>query len=243
MPKPYLSIVIPTFNEATRLPKTLEQIQTYLQSQTYSAEVIVVDDGSSDTTCAIVKAKLDQFPQLRLLENKINQGKGAVVRQGMLRAAGEFRLFTDADLSTPITEVEKLFAGLVSGEQVAVGSRALKMSEITVHQPFYREVAGKLFNFMVKRLYLPQIHDSQCGFKLFTAHAAETIFNQQVLNSIVFDVELLYIARQAGLGLVEIPIHWENSLDSRIVPSMANAVLVWKDLFRIGRVHKSLRPA
>ena len=191
--RPELSIIIPAFNEERRLPKTLERIYAYLAAQTMRFEVIVVDDGSTDSTADFVRQSGGQYPHLRLISNGGNRGKGFSVRHGMREASGEIALFTDADLSAPIEEADKLIAALRDeAYDVAIGSRAMDRSLITVHQSGLREVAGMIFNFMVRCITGVPFVDTQCGFKAFRRDRAGIIFEQQRIEGFGFDVEILF---------------------------------------------------
>jgi glycosyltransferase involved in cell wall biosynthesis len=212
-----LSIVIPAFNEEQRLPKSLSRIQAYLKSRSLRAEVLVVDDGSTDATSRIVEATRSSFPELRLISNARNRGKGFSVRNGMLEARGEFALFTDADLSAPIEEAEKLLAPLRDGSyDGAIGSRALDRSLIEVHQPAYRERAGMVFNRIMRGLTGLEFKDTQCGFKAFRREKARVIFEQQRTEGFGFDPEILFLARQKGLRIAEIPVRWAHDPTTKV---------------------------
>ena len=173
-------------------------------------EIIVVDDGSTDTTVASAEAFATEGHPIRILKNSGNRGKGYSVRHGMLEAAGEWLLFSDADLSTPIEELEKLYAAVENGAPIAIGSRSLKRSLIGVRQSAFRERAGQLFNFFTRAVLGLNIHDTQCGFKLFRRDAARAIFLRQKLDRFSFDAEVLFIARKLGLYIVEVPVRWNN---------------------------------
>lgn len=207
-----LSVVIPAYNEETRIEKTLREIQHYLSSAGYSFEIIVIDDGSKDKTSCIV----EKFNNIILLKNEKNYGKGYSVKRGILKACFDYILFTDADLSTPIKEVEKLLYYLKNNYDIAIGSRALKESKIISPQKKAREKAGKLFNVLVRRLLVPGIYDTQCGFKCFKKEAAKNIFSRGKICGFSFDVEALYIAKKLGYNIKEVPVIWENSLPSRV---------------------------
>jgi glycosyltransferase involved in cell wall biosynthesis len=208
---PSLSIIIPAYNEESRLPSTLKTVTSYLARRDWSFyEIIVVDDGSKDGTVAAVEAFQGQGHPIRILKNPGNRGKGYAVRHGMLEAGAEWLLFSDADLSTPIEEFEKLYAA-VSGEvPIAVGSRALDRSLIGVHQSPFRERAGQLFNFAMRLALGLELHDTQCGFKLFHRDAAREIFSRQRLERFSFDAEILFIARKLGYRAAEVPVRWNN---------------------------------
>lgn len=214
-PAPELSIIIPAYNEESRLPSTLERIAAYIRASGRSTEVIVVDDGSRDHTAAVAESFRSRIPLLRVVPNGVNRGKGYSVRQGMLEARGRLVLFTDADLSAPIEEADKLLRALETHD-VAIGSRALDRSLITVHQSPFREFAGIVFNKMVRLcLGLPFV-DTQCGFKAFRRERCRVIFEQQRVERFGFDPELLFLAKRHGLSAVEIPVRWAHSPATRV---------------------------
>ena len=227
----YLSVVIPAYNEEQRLGQTLRVIQGYLQRQPYPAEIIVVDDSSQDRTASIVRACDGWLPPIYVLQNGQNRGKGFSVRQGFWQARGAYLLFSDADLSTPIEEVEKLFAALHEPCDVAIGSRALPSSHVEVHQPWYREHMGRLFNVFVQALAVPGIRDTQCGFKGFR-EAALAICQRMTTERFGFDVEMLYLARRLGYRVREVPVVWRNSPQTR-VRVWHDSVSMMGDLVRI----------
>jgi glycosyltransferase involved in cell wall biosynthesis len=207
-----VSIVVPAYNEETRLPATLETILSYIGNRAFSfAEVIVVDDGSRDGTAAVVQKYHSTHPIVRLIGNPGNRGKGYAVRNGMLAAKGEWVLFTDADLSSPIDELDKLLEAAVSrNAAVVIGSRALDPSLIAVHQPVFREYSGRFFNLIMRGITGLPFRDTQCGFKLFRADAAREIFPRQLLDGFSFDVEDLVIAKDLNFKAIEIPVRWSN---------------------------------
>jgi dolichyl-phosphate beta-glucosyltransferase len=212
-----LSIIIPAFNEELRLPKTLERIHAYLQGCESRAEVIVVDDGSTDGTVQLVEGIRQRYPEVRLISNGRNHGKGYSVRHGMLDARGEIALFTDADLSTPIEEAETLFAALrEGGNDAAIGSRAIDRSLILVHQSAFRESIGILFNYLVQFVTGLRFVDTQCGFKAFRRERTRIIFEQQRVERFGFDPEILFLAKRHGLKVAEIPVRWRNDPASKI---------------------------
>lgn len=212
-----LSVVVPAFNEAQRLPKTLESIQSYLKSRALRAEVLVIDDGSTDGTAEVVEQLRTGFPELRLISRGRNQGKGFSVRQGMLEARGEIALFTDADLSAPIEEADKLLAALGNGAyEGAIGSRAVDRSLIEVHQSAFRERAGILFNRVVRWTVGLSFQDTQCGFKAFRREKARAIFEQQRTKGFGFDPEILFLAQQTGLRIAEIPVRWAHHPGTKV---------------------------
>jgi dolichyl-phosphate beta-glucosyltransferase len=215
---PEVSIIIPAFNEAQRLPKTLDRIQRYLIAQRLTAEVIVADDGSRDGTADLVRQYATRWPQLRLVAAEHNRGKGSAVQRGMGVATGRYRVFSDADLSVPIDDLDKLLRPLRDGAGVAIASRGLKDSEVELHQPWYRETMGKIFNRLVRLFVLGGVHDTQCGFKAFTAEVADRVFPSLQTHGFGFDVEVLYRAQRAGYRIVEVPTRWINSPQSRVHP-------------------------
>ena len=229
---PDLSIIIPAYNEDSRLPGTLARIASYLASLPLQAEVLVVDDGSSDRTAEVAQSFADRLPGLRVLSNGVNRGKGYSVRHGMLEAHGRVVLFTDADLSAPIEEADKLFAALEQGMDIAIGSRALNRSLITTHESKFREFAGIIFNKIVRLiLWLPFV-DTQCGFKVFQRERCRIIFEQQRIERFGFDPELLYLARHHGLHTAEIPVRWGHSPATKI-NMLRDSLQMFMDVFII----------
>jgi dolichyl-phosphate beta-glucosyltransferase len=212
---PEFSIIIPAYNEERRLPETLERIAAYVRISRRETEVLVVDDGSTDRTAAFAESFRSKLPALRVISNGVNRGKGYSVRHGMLEAHGCIVLFTDADLSAPIEEADKLFAALETHD-VAIGSRALDRGLISVRQSRFREFAGIIFNTIVRLcLRLPFV-DTQCGFKAFRREPCRIIFEQQRIERFGFDPELLYLARRHGLRAVEIPVRWGHSPATKV---------------------------
>jgi dolichyl-phosphate beta-glucosyltransferase len=214
---PEISIVIPAFNEALRLPASLDRIEAYLRQRAINAEVVVVDDGSIDQTATVVRERAASWPALRLVAGQ-HGGKGAAVRQGMLAARGRYRIFTDADLSVPIEDLEKLLDPLHNGTGVVIASRALPESDVQLHQPFVRELMGKLFNRFVRLFAFGGVRDTQCGFKGFSAEAVEKVFPPLQTKGFGFDVEVLYRARLAGYKILEVPTRWINSPQTTVRP-------------------------
>jgi dolichyl-phosphate beta-glucosyltransferase len=210
---PYsVSIVIPAYNEEARLPGTLERVTQYVASRNFSfSEIIIVDDGSIDRTAALVEQWQRDHPSFLLLRNPGNRGKGYTVRHGVLEARGEWILSTDADLSAPIDELDKLLtAAERANAVVAIGSRALDRSLVGVHQSVFRETSGRMFNIIMRAVTGLPFRDTQCGFKLFRADAAREIFSRQILEGFSFDVEDLVIAKKLGFRAIEVPVVWNN---------------------------------
>lgn len=207
-----LTVVVPAYNEEARLPRTLDRIRDYLDKAHPSSEIVVVDDGSSDRTAKVVRSLEAKIPEVRLVLNERNRGKGYSVRAGMLAARGEVSLFTDADLSAPIEEVEKLLVALRSAD-IAIGSRALDRSLIQVHESRPRELAGVLFNLIVRGTTGLPFKDTQCGFKAFRTDRTRVIFQEQTIEGFGFDPEILFLALRRGLRVVEVPVLWAH--DSR----------------------------
>lgn len=233
MSQPDLSVVIPTYNEAKRIGDTLLALGAYFRDKPRAVEILVSDDGSGDATRdQVAKFSADSGVPVKVVGDGVNRGKGYAVRRGMLEAAGKWLLFSDADLSTPISELEVLLEAVRQGAQVAIGSRALRDSRILVHQDTHRELSGKAFNGLVQTLLLPGLHDTQCGFKLFTREAAQAIFPRAVINGFCFDVEILYLARRMGFLIREVPVSWVNSPDSR-VKFLVDPAKMFIDLIRI----------
>jgi len=211
-----LTIVIPAYNEQNRLPQTLAKIRAWLESQRFAAEVIVVDDGSTDGTGAVVAAHRADWAALRLLSNPGNRGKGYSVRHGAQEALGRIILFTDADLSAPIDEAPKLLAALESHD-IAIGSRALNRELIEKHQTPLREYAGMIFNLIVRLVLGLRFADTQCGFKAFRREPCQVVFRQQRIERFGFDPELLFIAKRHGLTIAEVPVRWAHDPGTRVV--------------------------
>ena len=216
MNHPRYSIVIPAYNESGRLPRTLRTVVDCVRSHDWNAEVIVVNDGSTDDTAAIVRRFAATSPEVRLLENPQNRGKGYSVRNGVTHALGDIILFTDADLSTPLDEAEALFAALARGADIAIGSRWMSRSHQTERQPLYRQFFGRCFNALTRVLMHLPFADTQCGFKAFTRSAALTVFPLQTIDRWGFDPELLFIAMWRGIHIEEVPVSWAHDTRTRI---------------------------
>lgn len=227
-----ISFVIPAYNERDRIPATLGRVREYLDAAGEEYEVIVADDGSTDGTVDFVESIVEHWPQLSVVALPRNQGKGAAVRAGMLRARGEQRVFSDADLSTPIEELPRLRERLRGNCTVAIASRAMPASTIGVHQPGRREMMGRTYNRLVQLLVLPGLHDTQCGFKVFTAEAAVACFEPLRTHGFGFDAEVLVRARRHGWEIAEVPVQWDHREDSR-VSALRDSGMVVLDLIRL----------
>ena len=212
------SIIIPAYNEAARLGSTLERVLTYVSQQGWDVEIIVVNDGSRDQTPDLVRAESASHPNVRLIENPGNRGKGYSVRNGMLNAAGEVLLFTDADLSSPPEECIKLFTAIEAGADIAIGSRWLQTELQAQRQSLARQLYGRIFNLLLRIFLGLKFKDTQCGFKAFTRNAAQTVFPLQRIERWGFDPELLFLARKSGLKVKEVPVVWSHSEGTRISP-------------------------
>ena len=226
----FLSIVIPAHNEENRLPRTLEQVFAFLEKQAYSAEVVVVENGSSDRTLEIAQTFAALHPQLRILQND-ERGKGLAVRRGMLEAHGQFRFICDADLSMPIEEIVKFIPPALTDFDVAIGSREAP-GAVRYNEPTYRHWGGRAINLIIRLLILPGLQDTQCGFKCFSAEAAQKVFPRQTLSGWSFDIEILYLARRLGLSVREIPIHWRFHAATKL-NAVQDALRMVRDIFRI----------
>src|SRR3989344_2713646 len=226
--KPYLSVIIPAHNEQYRLPPRLRKIDSYLSKQKYSYEVLVVENGSSDKTAEVVKKFIRTHSYVQLMVVK-TRGKGLAVKQGMLKASGQYRFICDTDLSMPIEEMEK-FLPPKSKADVMIGVREGKGAK-RIGEPWHRHMIGRVFNMIIKVTILPGFEDTQCGFKMFSEKAAEELFSIQKLNGIGFDIELIFLARKKGYLISEVPITWYYDTDSRmkLVNDSLNALLeIWK---------------
>jgi glycosyltransferase involved in cell wall biosynthesis len=216
MAHPQLSIVIPAYNESARIETALERVLSCVAEQKWDAEVLVVDDGSKDNTAAIVERWMVAHPRLHLIKNVGNRGKGYSVRNGLLQAAGDIVMFTDADLSSPMEEAERLIAAIGDGADVAIGSRWLDRTRQTIHQPLYRQFFGRCFNWITRRVMGLPFKDTQCGFKAFKREAAQVIFRLQTIERWGFDPEILFIARKLKFTIREVPVTWGHDERSRI---------------------------
>ena len=216
MPYPTYSIVIPAYNEAARIGNALQSVVACVRKRGWHAEIVVVDDGSRDQTAEIVRAFAKDHPEVRLLQNPGNHGKGYSVRNGILHSLGEVVMFTDADLSSPIEEADGLFAAIAAGADIAIGSRWLESSRQTIRQPFYRQFFGRCFNGVTRFIMGLPYADTQCGFKAFTRAAAQTIFQLQTIERWGFDPEILFIARKRGFRVEEVPVSWAHDERTRI---------------------------
>lgn len=219
-----LSIVIPAYNEEERIGSTIEAIDAYRATLEYDSEVIVVDDGSTDNTVSVVH---NADPSAQVISYHPNRGKGHAVRTGMAAAKGEIRLFYDADASTPIDEVEKLWPHFEAGAEIVIGSRSLPESDVQIHQPWYRENMGRVFNGIIRVLGVTRFPDTQCGFKAFTAHACSIVFPRQTIERFSFDAELLYIAQKHELPIAQLPIRWINCPHTSLNPLSDSARMFW----------------
>lgn len=226
----FLSIIIPAYNEESRLPRTLEQIFSFLNKQNFSFEVLVVENGSLDRTFDVAKEYQISHPSLIVLKEE-QRGKGNAVRRGMLEAKGEYRFICDADLSMPIEEVAKFLPPQLTDFDIAIGSREAP-GAIRYNEPSYRHLGGRAINFLIQTLILSGLNDTQCGFKCFRAETAENLFRQQTLTGWSFDIEILYLARRKKLRIKEIPIDWHFYADSK-VNAIRDALRMISDIFRI----------
>lgn len=223
----YLSVIIPVYKEEKRVSKTILAVDQYLSKQKYQYEIIVVsDDSSPNKTVEVVKNLQKMVKNLRIIENEKNHGKGFVVKQGMLEAQGDYRLFMDADNSTTVDQVENFLPWFQEGYDVVIGSRAIKGAKIDVHQPFYKEFLGKAGNKVIQVVAVPGINDTQAGFKCFSAKAAEDIFSKVTIERWGFDIEVLALARKLNYKIKEVPIEWINDAQSHVKMSSYAEVLI-----------------
>ena len=228
-----VSIIIPAYNEQKRIQKTLNKILYCLRTNHIDAEIIVVDDGSSDKTFSIATEFSKKYDNIIVLKNDHNKGKGFSVRKGALIARGDCVLFSDADNSTPIQEIKKVMPLILNNEyDVVLGSRSIEGSEVRLRQPYFHIVMGRIFNLFVKALLYRDFKDTQCGFKAFTKKVSQEIFKRQTIERFSFDAEILAIAKQLGLKIKEVPVRWINSPCSKVHP-IKDAFIMLVDLFRI----------
>jgi glycosyltransferase involved in cell wall biosynthesis len=238
---PFLSIVIPAYNEEDRIVRALAPTLEFLDRADYTSEIVVVSDGSKDRTLDAARdcGKNRKTP-VRTLEYFPNRGKGHAVRYGMVRASGERILFMDADYAVPIEEIEKAHAGLDRGFDIALGSRAIAGARVNAAQSLPRRISARLYT-LIQNLYLGLNHpDTQCGFKMFTKKAAQALFSQQKLNSVIFDAEILWLAKKQGFSVTEFPVAWTHVADSRIqYDSLKKSLFVFQELFKIRGLHRN----
>lgn len=227
-----ISIVVPAYNEQWRIPATLISIIDYFDARGTEYEVIVVNDGSKDDTVAIVQKFEKIRTQVRLISLSRNRGKGEAVKSGMLNAHGKYVLFCDADGATPIQEFERLKKAIDNGAQVAFGSRAMLSSETEVKTVWYRKIIGRTFNLFVNTLLIGEVKDTQCGFKLFTKQSARFLFERQILEGFAFDVEILYLAKKAGMQIQEVAVNWQNVAGSK-VNLVVDSTKMFLELFKV----------
>ena len=226
------SIIIPAYNESGRIRPTLDEVLRYSKERNWDVEILVVDDGSRDDTPAIIREYGSSHPQIRLVENPENHGKGYSVRAGMLQARGDVCLFTDADLSSPITEAQHLFEALAAGADIAIGSRWLRAELQTERQPLYRQLMGRIFNLLLRVILRLHYVDTQCGFKAFRREAAQRVFPPMKIERWGFDPEILFLARKLGLVTKEVPVVWAHSEGTRLHP-VRDGIRMFGDVVRI----------
>jgi dolichyl-phosphate beta-glucosyltransferase len=231
-----LSIVIPAYNEEKRITATLESIFEFLKNRSRKFEIIVVDDGSSDNTAAIVENLKDIHPELKLVRNGVNRGKGFSVRNGVAESSGQYCLFTDADSSSPVENI-LLFLPFAGENKIVIGSRKLKQSQIRTRQPFFREFIGRGFNFLVRMMVFRGIKDTQCGFKMFSRKIAKDLFPMLTIDGFAFDVELLYLCRKMGFEIAEVPISWKHDDRSTIKP-FRDSLMMFYEILKIRYRHR-----
>lgn len=240
--RPVISMIVPAYNEERRLPPTLREMIDFFEARREPYEIIVVDDGSADRTAAVVEEFQTRCPHLRLYRVSPNRGKGNAVRQGALLAQGRYIVFSDADGSTPVTEIDRLRRAIDDGAQLAIGSRALHAEGTAVHNNPIRKVLGRAFCYSVNVLLLPGISDTQCGFKMFSAQAARFLFDHQTAERFSFDLEILLLARRARLPLAQVPINWHFVPGSK-VNLLLDSIKMFKDLFVFRWKHRRVNPA
>jgi glycosyltransferase involved in cell wall biosynthesis len=228
------SIILPAYNEGVRIGDTLAKVLAYSKKCGWDAEILVVNDGSTDNTCEIVRSYSVKNPTLRLIDNPGNRGKGYSVRNGMLRARGDILLFSDADLSSPIEEADKLFAAIENGSDIAIGSRWLKPELQAQRQPLLRQILGRIFNLALRIILGLNYKDTQCGFKAFSRRAAQAIFPLQQIERWGFDPEILYLAQRFGFSIQEIPVIWSHREGTRINP-LRDGMRMFAEVLRIRR--------
>jgi dolichyl-phosphate beta-glucosyltransferase len=237
--QPLVSVVIPAYNEARRLAPGLDEILEHARRTGLDLEVVLVDDGSLDDTSEVVRRRLEGRLPLQILRQEPNLGKAAAVKRGILAARGRYVGYADADMSTPFAEIDRLLEALSGEADVAIGSRALRESDIQVHQPWYRALAGRAFGAFTRLVLLPGISDSQCGFKFFRREVAQDLFTRQQLSGWAFDVELLYLAQRLGYRIAQIPVRWINDPNTKVSMLRAGPRMLL-DVLRVRSLHRGL---
>ena len=232
MNAPFLDVIIPAYNEERRLPLALEQALHFLENQDYDYELVVVENGSQDQTFRIAQEFAARYPQVRVIQETA-RGKGLAVRRGMLESRGEYRFMCDADFSMPINEINRFIPPILTGFDIAIASREAP-GAVRYDEPLYRHLGGRLINLMIRLSTLPGLHDTQCGFKCFRGAVADELFSRQIMTGWSFDVEILYIASRFGYRIVEIPIPWYFSTESKVSP-LLNSIQIARDLWRLHR--------
>ena len=238
MTRPRWSVVIPAFNEARRLPPYLADVVAFFEGRGEAYEVLVIDDGSTDGTLAAAERAVRGHASVRARRLEPNRGKGAAVRHGMLAAAGAYRLFADADGATPIAELKRLEPALLAGADLVIGSRVLPDPSVSVSAKLHRVAAGRVFSWLVARLGLPTVADSQCGFKAFTGPVADDLFRRVRTDGFGFDVELLLLAQASGYRMVEVPVNWTDQAGSKVGVLKDGPGMLWQILVARGRLRK-----
>ena len=231
-PPLFLSIVMPAYNEESRLPQTLPQVAKFVEAQDYKAEVLVIDDGSTDRTAEIVEKISEKHPSIHLVRAK-HGGKGHAVKTGMLQVKGEYAFLCDADLAMPITELPKFLPPCQNGYQIAIGSREGE-GAVRYNEPAYRHLMGRVFNWLVKIMAVPGFEDTQCGFKCFHYSVTQDLFSRQTIDGFGFDVEVLYVAQKRGYRIVEVPIHWYYQSESKVHP-IKDTIRMVRDMLTVRR--------
>jgi glycosyltransferase involved in cell wall biosynthesis len=233
-----LSVIIPAFNEESRLPLCLEKTLEFLSGQDYQFEIIVVNDGSTDNTSSIAEGFSARFPQVKLIELSSNRGKGFAVKTGMLKASGDLRLFMDADYAVPAGFIDSFITVIKKGYDIVIGARGLKETRIIKHQSFTRELAGKMFGKLQKLILGIPYYDTQCGFKLFTAESSELLFNQINYECSYFDAEVMYLAYKKKLRIKEMPVDWTHDGSTRMPVGLIRTIDLIRKLFRLKSLHR-----
>lgn len=237
-----LSIVIPVYNEEKRLPKSLEKIEDWLKKQSFTWELLIVNDGSTDTTLKVCEDSATKLKNIQIISYYPNKGKGYAIKTGILKATGDIIIFSDADLSTPINQIGKLVDAIRKGADIAVGSRFDTQSQILTTTSPVRQIMSRIFFWGTNILLFYGPKDTQCGFKGFTKEAAKKIFSKIQSNTVLFDLEIFLLAQKFGYKIAEIPVIWKHDPDSRLTYNLKKSLLVWLELFRLKVIYKIIFP-